>query len=80
MAANAGGISEVLIDGETGLMAEVGNPVSFADKVEQLLYNEELQRKFTENGYQYLKDNFTKEVIAKKMFEELNEVVQPNKK
>ena len=80
VAANTGGISEVLIDGETGLMAEVGNPVSFADKVEQLLYNEELQQKFTENGYQYLKDNFTKEVIAKKMFDELNEVVQANNK
>ena len=75
VAANAGGIGEVLIDGETGLMAEVGNPVSFADKVEQLLYNDELQAKFTENGYQYLKENFTKEVIAKKMFDELNEVV-----
>ena len=80
VAANAGGISEVLIDGETGLMAEVGNAVSFADKVEQLLFNEELQQKFTENGYQYLKNNFTKEVIAKKMFDELNEVVQANKK
>src|SRR5690606_38531138 len=45
VAANAGGISEVLIDGETGLMAEVGNPVSFADKVEQLLFDEALQQK-----------------------------------
>ncbi|RZJ63917.1 MAG: glycosyltransferase family 1 protein [Flavobacterium sp.] len=75
VAANAGGIPEVVVDNETGLLAEVGNPVSFADKVQQLLYNEELRKKFTDNGYQFLKDNFTKEVIAKKMFDELNEVL-----
>jgi len=75
VAANAGGIPEVVVDNETGLLAEVGNPVDFADKVEKLLGDEELQKKFSEKGYQYLKDNFTKEVIAKKMFNELNEVV-----
>lgn len=80
VANNAGGIGEVLIDGQTGLMAETGNPVSFADKVEELLSNQELQKKFTENGYQFLKDNFTKEVISKKMFDELNEVLTASKK
>ncbi|RZJ60315.1 MAG: glycosyltransferase, partial [Flavobacterium sp.] len=79
VAANAGGIPEVVVDNETGLLAEVGNPVSFADKVQQLLYNEELRKKFTDNGYQFLKDNFTKEVIAKKMFDELNDVLTNGK-
>ena len=77
---NAGGIGEVLIPGETGLMAEVGNPASFADKVQELLYNDELQKKFTDNGFEFLKNNFTKEVIAKKMFDELNEVLTASKK
>lgn len=76
VAANAGGIPEVVIDNETGFLAQVGNPIDFADKVEQLLFNEELQEKFTKNGYQFLLDNFTKEVIAKKMFDELNEIIQ----
>ncbi len=31
-----------------------------------------LQEKLTTNGYQYLLDNFTKSVIAKKMFNELS--------
>lgn len=76
VAANAGGIPEVVVDHQTGFLAEVGNPIDFADKVEQLLFNKELQEKFTVNGYQFLLDNFTKEVIAKKMFDELNEVIQ----
>ncbi|RBA28051.1 glycosyltransferase family 4 protein [Flavobacterium tibetense] len=75
VAANAGGIPEVVKDNETGLLAEVGNPIDFADKVILLLENNELQKKFTDNGYEFLKQNFTKEVIAKKMFDELNEVL-----
>ncbi|HLA56937.1 MAG TPA: glycosyltransferase family 4 protein [Flavobacterium sp.] len=75
VAANAGGIPEVIVDKETGLLAEVGNPIDFADKVELLLNDEAMQDKFRKNGYQFLKDNFTKEVIAKKMIDELNEVV-----
>jgi glycosyltransferase involved in cell wall biosynthesis len=78
VAANAGGIPEVVVPDVTGFLAEVGNPVAFADKVEQLLHDEELQKKFTDNGYQFLKDNFTKEVIAKKMIDELQEVADKN--
>ncbi|OMP30418.1 glycosyltransferase family 4 protein [Mangrovimonas sp. DI 80] len=71
VAAKAGGIPEVIVDGETGLLAEVGNPTDFADKVEQLLADEALQKKLTGNGYQFLVENFTKEIIAKKFYEEL---------
>ncbi|MFL9844353.1 glycosyltransferase family 4 protein [Flavobacterium rhizosphaerae] len=74
VAANAGGIPEVVQDGVTGLMAEVGNPESFADKIMYMLDNPDLQEKFTKNGYQFLLGNFTKEVIAKKMFDELQAV------
>lgn len=76
VAANAGGIPEVVIDNETGLLAEVGNPISFADKVEQMLNDKNLQQKCIVNGRKYLIENFTKEVIAKKMINELNEVLQ----
>ena len=74
VAANAGGIPEVIVHNETGLLAEVGNPIDFADKVEYLMAKAELQKEFTENGYQYLIDNFTKKVIAEKMYKELNSV------
>ncbi len=80
VAANAGGIPEVVVNGETGLLAEVGNPVDFADKVERLLADESLQEKFRDKGYQFLIENFTKDVIAKKMFDELNEVLQKHGK
>lgn len=74
VAAKAGGIPEVVVENETGFLAEVGNPISFADKVEELLANTELQEKFKQKGYEFLVNNFTKEVIAKKMFDELKSV------
>lgn len=76
VAAKAGGIPEVVVENETGFLAEVGNPISFADKVEELLANTELQEKFKQKGYEFLVNNFTKEVIARKMFEELNAVLK----
>lgn len=79
VAANAGGIPEVIVDKETGLLATVGDPKDFADKVEYLMNNIELQEKFKINGYNYLIDNFTKDVIAKKMFNELKKVLDCSK-
>src|SRR5690606_33043085 len=79
VAANAGGIPEVIVDGQTGLLAQVGNPVDFADKVEALLADEPMQDRFRVEGYEFLKQNFTKEVIARKMFDELQDVIDNGK-
>lgn len=76
VAARAGGIPEVIVENKTGLLAEVGNPKDFAKKINYLLTNEALQKEFKKNGYQYLLENFTKEVIAKKMHDELLEVIR----
>lgn len=76
VAANAGGIPEVLIDNQTGLMSHVGNSVEFADKVEIMLNDDQTRNRLIENGYQFLKENYTKEVIGKKMFEELNSILK----
>ncbi|MGS2726646.1 glycosyltransferase family 4 protein [Psychroserpens sp. BH13MA-6] len=74
VAANAGGIPEVVVDNKTGLLAEVGNPVDFADKVELLINDEKLQNELVKNGYHHLKDNFTKDVISKKFYDELKTI------
>ena len=79
VAANAGGIPEVVVDNETGLLAEVGNAEDFADKVELILNDVNLQKKLVENGYNHLKTNFTKEVISKLFYSELKAVVDNHK-
>ncbi|RZJ29018.1 MAG: glycosyltransferase, partial [Flavobacterium sp.] len=80
VAARAGGTSEVLIDGETGFLAEARNAADFADKAEAILSNDDLRNSMIEKGYEFLKANFTKEVISKKMFAELDAVLKQSKK
>lgn len=75
VAADAGGIPEVVIDGKTGILAEVGNPEDFASKVLTLLNDETTQKNLTDNGYLHLQHNFTKEVIAKKMMAEIRQAL-----
>lgn len=74
IAAKAGGVPEVVVDGETGLLCEKENPQAFADAVMQLVNDKPLREKLAENGYEHLLKNFTKEVIAAQMLKELQEV------
>lgn len=74
VAADAGGIPEVVKHEKTGLLAKVETPEDFAKKVMLLIDNDKLRKKYTENGLRFLKENFTKAVIAKKMYQELKEV------
>lgn len=79
VATNAGGIPTVLIDKQTGLLAERQNPIDFADKVCALLDNLELQQQYTDNAYEFVLETSTKEVISKKMIKELREALEDNK-
>lgn len=74
VATNAAGIPEVVNHNETGLLCEKENPEAFAESVISILNNNELRDKFIKNGYQHLKENFTKEVITEKMYEELSKI------
>ncbi|WPR72504.1 glycosyltransferase [Flavobacterium sp. NG2] len=75
VAARAGGIPTVLIDNETGLLAEVGNPIDFADKVEQLLNCEVSQQKYIQKGFDFLMNTSTRAIIGNKINDILNQVV-----
>lgn len=78
VAARAGGIPTVLIDNETGLLAEVGNALDFADKTELLIHNTDLQDKFIKNGYEFLMATSTRAIIGQKIATVLNDVVANN--
>jgi glycosyltransferase involved in cell wall biosynthesis len=65
VATNAGGISEMVEDGQTGLLAEVGDAKDLANKVEQVLQNAELNGKIVAGANQKLK-LFTNEVMINK--------------
>lgn len=80
VATRAGGIPEVVVENETGLLCKKQDPNDFAEKVIRILRDKELKEKLVENGYKHLLQNFTKEVIAKKMFQEIESVYLENQK
>lgn len=75
VAAKAGGIPTVLLDNETGLLAEVGNAIDFADKVETLIDDELMKEKFIQKGYDFLMSTSTRLIIGSKVFAVANDVV-----
>jgi glycosyltransferase involved in cell wall biosynthesis len=78
VAARAGGIPTVLLDNVTGLLAEVGNPLDFANKVEILIENSAMQDKFKNNGYEFLMTTSTRLIIGTKILDVLDEVINNN--
>jgi len=68
VATNAGGISELVKDNVSGLLAEIGNASQLAEKVLSLLNDEALKRKVIEGATSKL-NVFTKAQTAKRTLE-----------
>lgn len=59
-----GGIPEVIVDGETGYMVEVGDTKAVAEKAVALLTDNEKLNRFRENAVRHVKENFLSERIV----------------
>ncbi|HYG02648.1 MAG TPA: glycosyltransferase [Chryseosolibacter sp.] len=64
---NAGGLSEMVVDGQSGLLAPVGDFQALASKCVQVLTNNALRKDLLEGALVKLKD-FTKEKMASDTF------------
>jgi glycosyltransferase involved in cell wall biosynthesis len=62
-----GGIPDFLIDGETGLFCQVNNPQSIAEKIKQVLDDEQLREKIIGNGLKLVQKKYDWNLIAQKM-------------
>lgn len=65
IATNVGGVSESIVDGKTGFLVEKGNPNDIIEKILILLSDEKKITEMGENGYHFVKNNFTWEKIAR---------------
>ena len=66
VATNVGGIQELVIDNETGLLVPSENPEKLADAVNELLSDTEKAKKLARNGNDFVKKNMTWDVILPK--------------
>ncbi len=63
VASRIGGIPEVVTDGETGFMSEIGNTEKMSDDVVKLLSDEELRREFGKKGRESAVSRYSTEKI-----------------
>jgi glycosyltransferase involved in cell wall biosynthesis len=59
VATNAGGSREAVLDGKTGFIVETGNPDKLAEKIEILLKDNKIRKKFGKAGFKRVKENFS---------------------
>ena len=72
---NEGGIPDMVIDGENGLICERKNATALADAIECLLKDESLRVKMGECGYKKFKNEFTLNVFENRFTEILKKVL-----
>jgi N-acetyl-alpha-D-glucosaminyl L-malate synthase BshA len=61
---NVGGIPDIIDDGENGFLVPEQRPDVLAEKIVQLLSDDELKEKFRKNGYTKIQHFFTWDIIA----------------
>ena len=58
VATNVGGIPDLIKNGENGFLVNPHNPKELAEKILELINNQDLRAKFGKNGRQYVSGNF----------------------
>ena len=72
----SGGTTELIRDGETGLLFEVGNPIDLAQKIQLLYSDRELLAKLGAAAQTWTKETFTEEGTSGKVYELLRECTE----
>jgi len=70
-----GGIPEVVLDGETGLLADVSDSAGLSDAIERLARDADLRRRLGEAARRRVEREFTIEVHVKRMMDLYEEVL-----
>ncbi len=63
----AGGIIDIVRDGETGLAVEPGDPEDLAEAIIKLLTNKELAEQLARKGADYVKEHFSRDGVTDRL-------------
>lgn len=74
VAANHGGLSEIVVHEQTGLFFEPKNSIDLEKQLEILINSSELRKRFGENGYKRVKDFFSTEKYVTGIEKSYNEL------
>ena len=66
IATNVGGIPELIIDNETGILIPPNNPKMLESSIKKLLLDDETSKKLADTGYEFVMNNLTWEILLPK--------------
>ena len=69
IATNVGGIPELIIDGNTGLLVSPENPEELTNTINGLLNDDNTKQKLSRNGFEFINKNFSWDVLLEKYIE-----------
>lgn len=64
VATDVGGTNEIIKDGENGFLVPCGNSEKLAEKIMELLLNENLSKEFGEKGFEFVRKNYDISVMV----------------
>ncbi|AEA33312.1 glycosyltransferase family 4 protein [Hippea maritima] len=73
---DAGGLSEVVFDKETGILVQRNNPEILAKAIETVLEDKDLRKKIVENAYRLVKENFSVDKMVEKYIKLYKELLE----
>jgi glycosyltransferase involved in cell wall biosynthesis len=76
IASKVGGLKDLVVDGETGLLFELGNIKQLAESIFNLLNDDNMVVKMGLKGKNFLEENFNIEKVVKKLEKVYEEVVE----
>jgi glycosyltransferase involved in cell wall biosynthesis len=76
IATPVGGIREIIVSGETGLLIEPKNPEAIANAISQLLNNKKLRSNLGANARAFIRHDFDSQVMYKKYDQAYQNMVQ----
>ena len=72
---NEGGVPDMVVNDENGLICERNNVESLAAALEKLLFDKNLRIQYGENGYKKFKSEFTLQSFEKRFVQILNQIL-----
>ena len=76
IASNLKAISDIIKNGETGIQVDVKNTELFANKIIELIDNEDKRKRLEENGYDFVKEKFTWDISAGNYYKLINSLIE----